>query len=253
MKGLLLGKLPKINMIFSDPTNRTGIIELLEDFTNTQSDSANSTSYSLARKTRDINNAYAHYVSLALKSCGIRQFQDTNQTNLPIDTLNLVSGQSLYDIKNDSLGNQILELHQLRIKDKNNQWKTLEQIDRNSFDINQYQNILGTPETYDLIENKVILYPTPDYNSTGGIEIFVSTTPTYFTTADTTKKPGIPEFHHEYLPIRASYFWYSLNMPNIALIYEKEMLRMEKDITNHFSRRNKNVNDRITTESVNSI
>lgn len=224
-------------MVFSDTTNRTGIIETLEDYTNTQS--STDSSYPLATKTRDVNNAYARFMSIAVMSSGRWQADDTNQTDYPILTFDIVSGQDNYAFTTDGStpSNQILDLHKFRIKDSSGTWIDLEPIDRVVDDINKYQNITGIPEAYDMTSNGIILFPTPSYNSDEGAEIYVSRTPSYFLSTDTTKKPGIPDMFHEYLAIRPAYFWHMVKNPEKAAAYERQMLALEKDIKAYYSRR----------------
>lgn len=240
-------------MQFSDTTNRTGIIELLEDLTTTQS--ATDSSYPLATKVRDVNNAFSYYMSLAIKACGRWQVDDTNQTDYPIVTFDLVSGQDNYAFDRDGSTptNQMIELHKLRIKDANGKWIDIEQIDRREFDINQFQDITGVPEYYDITSNGVIFYPTPNYNSDEGAELYVSRMPTRFTSSDTTKKAGIPEMFHEYLAIRPAYFYCLVNGLKQATGLGNEMLRIEANIKNYYAGRNRGERSVVTSEPIFSI
>lgn len=241
-------------MQFSDTTNLTGLVETLARYTGTQT--STTSSYTLAQKTLDINNAYVAFINIASKASGKQQVDDTNNSTLPLLLSNIVSGTASYPFKVDeeSPTNQILELQKLRIKDSAGQWTDfLTQIDKNETDISQFQNVTGTPEYYDLIGNNVVFYPTPNYNSTDGIEFTVTRTPVYFTTSDTTKKPGIPDMFHEYLVLRpAYYFCVSKGLPQ-AKAYGEAMIMMEREITNYYSRRNKTLQDVISSEPINSI
>ena len=53
----------------------------------------NTTSYPLATKVLDINVALDDAIDLAIRSCGIGQFDDTNHTDYPTITTDLTSGQ----------------------------------------------------------------------------------------------------------------------------------------------------------------
>lgn len=238
-------------MPFSDTTNRTGLIELLEDLTTTQS--ATTSSYPLATKTRDINNAYSQFMSLAIESCGKWQIDDTNQTDYPIIFFDIVSGQDNYAFNLDENSNQILQISKLRIKDTNGKWFETTQIDRTDFDISQYQDVTGTPEYHDITSNGIIFYPTPNYNSTDGGELFVSRTPSYFASSDTTKKAGIPYFFHEYLAFRSAYFYCLANGLKQATGLGNEMLRIEGSIKKYYANRNKDSRNIFTAEPINSI
>ena len=240
-------------MQYSDTSNRTGLVELLEDLTTTQS--ATDSSYPLATKTRDINNAFSYYMSLAIRACGRWQVDDTNQTDYPIVTFDLVSGQDNYAFDRDGStpSNQMIELHKLRIKDANGKFFEPTQIDRREFDISQFQDITGVPEYYDITSNGIIFYPTPNYNSDEGAEMYVSRMPTRFTTSDTTKKAGIPEMFHEYLAIRPAYFYCLTNGLKQAVSLGNEMLRMEENIKHYYAERNKGERNIMSPEPINAI
>jgi len=241
-------------MQFSDTSNLTGIVETLARYTGTQT--STTSSYTLAAKTVDINNAYVHFINLASLAAGKQQIDDTNNTTLPLLLSDLTSGTDNYPFKVDeeSPANQILQLQKLRIKDVNGKWTDyLTQIDKNEVDISQFQDVTGTPEYYDLIGNNVVFYPTPNYTSANGIEFTVTRTPIYFTTSDTTKKPGIPDMFHEYLVLRpAYYFCVAKGLPQ-AKAYGDAMLMMEREAKQYYANRNKTLSEVISSEPIFSI
>lgn len=238
-------------MQFSDTTNLTGLVETLARYTGTQT--STTSSYTLAQKTRDINNAYVHYINLASLAAGKQQIDDTNNTTLPLLLSDITSGNANYPFKVDeeSPANQILQLQKLRIKDANGKWTDyLTQIDKNETDISQFQDVTGTPEYYDLIGNNVVFYPTPNYTSANGIEFTVTRTPVYFTTSDSTKKPGIPDMFHEYLVLRPAYFFcVAKGLPQAKALGDA-MLMMEQEIKHYYSNRNKTNQNVITAEPI---
>lgn len=239
---------------FSDTSNLTGLVETLARYTGTQT--STTSSYTLAQKTLDINNAYVHFINLAARAAGKQQVDDTNNTTLPLLLSNMVSGTANYSFKVDEASptNQVLELQKLRIKDVNGKWTDyLTQIDKNEVDISQFQDITGTPEYYDLIGDNVVFYPTPNYNSTDGIEFTITRTPIYFLTTDTTKKPGIPDMFHEYLVLRpAYYFCVAKGLPQ-AKAYGEAMLMMEREAKQYYANRNKTLTEVISSEPIFSI
>ncbi len=239
---------------FSDTSNLIGLVETLARYTGTQT--STTSSYTLAQKTLDINNAYVHFLRIAMRASGKQQVDDTNNSTLPLLLSDLTSGTANYPFKVDEASptNQILELQKLRIKDSNGKWTDyLTQIDKNTHDVSQYQDITGTPECYDLIGNNVVFYPTPNYSTADAIEFTVTRTPIYFLTSDTTKKPGIPDMFHEYLVLRPAYFFCVSKGLAQAKAYGEAMMMMERDIKDYYSKRNITYTDVITTEEVNSI
>lgn len=225
--------------VFSDTTNRDGIIELIERDTNTQS--ATSSTYPLKVKTSDVNEALSNFFLLAIKAGGRFQVDDTNQTDQPTITTDLVSSQGDYTflVDGSTPSNQILDVRTVRIKDSSGTWKTLTQIDREVFDISQYEGETGVPTQYDLTGDSIILYPTPSYNSTNGLELNVSRTPSYFASTDTTKQAGIPKLFHAYLHLRPSYFFCLIKTLPQAKWLQVEVEKLEKAIKDYYSRRNR--------------
>lgn len=229
---------------FSDTTNRDGLIELIERDTNTQS--ATTSSYPLKVKTNDVNESLSHFFLLAIKAGGRFQVDDTNQTDLPVITTDLVSSQADYTFLVDSSTptNQILDIRKVRMKDSNGNWKTLTQVDRETFDINSY-TATATPEYFDLTGNSIILYPTPSYNSTTGLEFYISRTPSYFVSTDTTKEPGIPKLFHAYLHFRPSSIFAAIKGLANAKWLQDKVDEMEKAITEYYSDRNRTEKPRL--------
>lgn len=237
-------------MQYSDTTNRTGIIQMLEDYTNTQS--STSSSYPLATKTRDINNAFAYYMVIADKApVNWKPVDDTNQTDYPIIFGDVVSGQQDYSFNTDENGNQILDIYKVRIKDSNGTWRTLTQINRDDLD-DDYLNstITGIPSRYYLTTNGIFLVEIPNFTQEDSLEVFISRTPTYFLSTDTTKKPGIPDMFHEYLVVRPAYFFSLAKGLPRAKEYGQTMLDMEKNIKDYYSKRNRDFIPIITSEYV---
>lgn len=186
----------------------TEILDLIMRNTNTQN--TTTSSYPIAAKTVDVNNALNQYFILANSASGNwRPADDTNQTDYPIIYNNLVSGQQDYALTVDENGNQVLDIYKVRILlEDGTTWQTLKQINQDSITDNDLDSSLtGTPTEYYLTANGIFLVQKPNYSGTEYLEIWINRTPTYFTVDDTTKKAGLPWVHHEYLALRPSYFY----------------------------------------------
>jgi len=239
--------------------NFTEILGLIRRNTNTQN--TTTSSYPIADKTLDVNNALNQYFILANSAAGNwRPVDDTNQTDYPIVYGDVVSGQQDYSFTLDENGNQILDIYRVRMKDPNGVWFTLKQIDQSLITDSQLDiTLTGTPREYYLNSNGIFLVQKPNYASTDGLEISVNRTSTYFTTSDTTKKAGIPWVFHEYLALRPSYFYcVQKGLPQSVdfrkrLYGEDGRSGMEGDIKKYYRDRNKDRQDVITSETVCSI
>ena len=86
--------------------NATQIFTLIDTEAGT-----NTTSYPLADKVLDINVALDDAIDIAIRSCGIGQYDDTNNTDYPIITTDLNSGQRDYSYTADGSGNLILDIY----------------------------------------------------------------------------------------------------------------------------------------------
>lgn len=229
-----------MSLQFSDTTNKAGIVQLIDDLA--QSDT---NTYPLAEKTRDINLALDRVFALIFQSGGTWQFDDSNHTDYPIITTDLVSGQRDYSFTSDETGNLILDVQRVLIKDSNGIFAQIYPVDVSS---NQAPisfvdglNQVGTPSTYDKNANGIFLDPIPDYNSTNGLKIYISREGSYFATTDTTKKAGFAGLFHEYLALRPAYYYALRKGKNNADVLKRDMLEMENAIQQYYKVREKDV------------
>lgn len=225
-------------MQFSDTSTYQGIVQETDFLCGTDRNT-----YPLAQIVRNANRAMDKAVSLILKSDGRWQWDDDNQTDLPIATASLVSGQQDY-----SFAVSHLTIERVMIKDgASGGWITLNKLDINDPYIEPY--LLGTPANgkpiaYDLKANSIFLYPTPDYASTGGLKIWFQRPSTYFTAGDTTKAPGFASIFHRYIALQCAFDYHLAKGLDTTKI-RNEMTLMEQDIINFYA--NRNVADKQST------
>lgn len=232
-------------MIFSNTTTREGIVQLLEDYTSTQS--ASTSSYPLATKTRDINLAFADFNMIATAASGTWQADDSNHTKYPNMKFDLVSGQQDYSFTEDEQGNQVLDIYRVEIKDPAGNWVLLTAYDENQEKtaLGAQETVSGTPRRYYKTANGIFLDSTPNYNSTLGIRMWFGRTPDYFLSTDTTKEPGIPQMFHRYLAIKPAYWYWAPKDSQRATIYFNDMVKMEESITLYYNKRKKDEKTRL--------
>lgn len=227
-----------MSLKFSDSANKAGIIELIDANCNTDS-----TQYPTADKTRDINLALDRVLALIFEVGGTWQFDDSNHTDYPILTTNLVSGQRDYSFTADQNSNLILEIYKVMIADPNGVYQEVYPVDvessRAPTSFDDGLNIGGIPFTYDKMANGIFLDPIPNYNYTGGLKIYVSREGSYFAASDTTKKAGFAGLFHEYLALRPSYqYAFRKGLP-VAAAFKRDMLEMEEAIKEYYRSREK--------------
>lgn len=226
----------------------TEILGLIQRNTNTQN--TTTSSYPIADKTTDVNNALNKFMLLSIGASGKWQVDDSNQTDYPIVIGNLVSGQQDYTFDVDYAGNQIMDIYRIEILDNTGTARLLTPVDQSEIKntaLTEFMNGGGIPQYYDKTANGIFLYPAPNYNSTGGLKIYTSRTSTYFTVSDTTKKAGIPWAFHEYLAVRPSYYYcLQKGLPQTANLY-KEMIDFEDKIENFYSLRSRDEKQQVRT------
>jgi len=224
-------------MRFSDTTNRTGILQMLEDLTGTQDVS----SYTTAVKTKDLNLAFDDYQNLVKHVSGTWQADDSNHTKYPNMYFDLVADQQDYTFTEDEQGNQIQDIYRVECQQENGNWILLTPVDEMRFSeaISQIESQSGAPTEYWKTANGIFLKYKPNYSKSLGIRMFFTRSPDYFVPSDTVKEPGIPNGHHKYLPWKAA-FWYWLPIDTAkAAIFREEVAKIEAEVRAEISKRSK--------------
>lgn len=217
----------------------------------------NTTSYPLATKVLDINVALDDAIDIAIKSCGIGQYDDSNHTDYPIITTNLVSGQRDYSYTADGSGNLILDIYKVLVMDSSGVYQEIPQVDMQSYrDTESFtdgQNVTGQPTKYDRTGNGIFFDVIPNYSQTNGIKILINREGSYFTVADTTKKPGIDGRLHEYLVVSPACKYAQRNgLANKDELYNRKVL-LEKKISEVYSKKDRDVRKILSKKPFNFI
>jgi len=198
---------------------------------------ANSTSFPTAEITTSANKALDRAVALIRNAEGRWEFDDSNNTDLPIATTGLVASQQDYGL--DSTHYKILRIE---VKDENGDWSLLTPIDQaDVYDqsITDYLNTAGLPKYYDKIGNSVFLYPKPSYTQDASLKVFYERGASYFTTSDTTKAPGINPMFHNLIPMWCAYDYALINSLPLQKNLREEIAVMEQELKDYYSSRNK--------------
>lgn len=228
---------------FSNTTSKNGILQLIERNLGFADAGITGDSTMLAQFTGDVNLAVDKVFSLIFQDGGTWQFDDTNHTDYPIISTNLVASQRDYSFTSDANSNLVLEIYKVMVAQPNGIFQEIYPVDVSSGRANRNfdsgQNQTGTPNTYDKLGNGIFLDPPSSYSSTGGLKVYVSREGSYFTTSDTTKKAGFAGLYHEYLALRPSFqYAYRKSLP-VAVKLETEMLKMEGEIQDYYKSRTK--------------
>ena len=229
-----------MSLQFSNTTTKNGIIQLIERTLGFNDGDVSGDSTLLAQFTGDINLALDRAFSIIFESDGTWQFDDSNHTDYPIITTNLVSGQRDYSFTTDENGNQILEIFKVLVADPADTFHEILPVDVSSGGPASYTdglNVGGQPDTYDKLANGIFLDPIPNYSVTNGLKVYVNREASYFLTSDTTKKSGLAGPHQEYLAIRPAFqYAYRKGLANMRDL-EAQVIKMEGEIASYYSKR----------------
>lgn len=234
---------------FNDTTNLSGLVQNfeLEIGANVGDVSGNTTRLKLY--TVAANSALADYWRIALPASGTWQLDDSNHSDYPIITTNLVASQRDYAFTLDGSSNLVLDIYKVLVADSAGAFSEIRPVDAQGDDTSSFwngQNATGTPIRYDKTGNGIFLDPIPSYNRTAGLKVYINREASSFIYTDTTKKPGVPGLHHRYFYLRpAEEYARRNNLANYPLLRD-ERLRMEADIAEYFSFRSRDESKRLS-------
>ena len=213
-----------------------------------------STSYALADKVRRINIGLEELVAEIINADGIFEYDDTNQSDLPVGTGNLIASQSSY-----AFASEYLQIRQVKVKDANGNWLVLKQIDYRDFvDIAIEESFAdtGMPTHFDILGDNIKLYPAPvaaNVTLTAGLKVHFTRTASLFTTSDTTKEPGLPSPYHVLLAYMAAIPYCAVYKKDRVAWLEKKVVEGKASLIKFFSKRNKDERRVMTMKGFNFI
>jgi len=238
-------------MNFYEGTNNQGILQEIDRLCDTTD-----TSYTRVDKTSRVNIAMEELVSMIINSDGTWSFDDTNQTDLPVGTGNLVEGQETYSLPSFASGFLQIEMIEILALDGNH-YRRIKPIDIKElpakfgpdefFGTDSSGNPLkGIPRVYDLQGDTLYLYPSPEAASvtlTAGLKIWFKRTSKDFTvatgTGDDTTEPGLPSTHHILLAYMGAVPYCMAYKKDRVPWLERKVEDMKKTLIEHYSHREK--------------
>lgn len=251
---------------FSDTTSLTGLVQKYEEEIGAQSSFVSGNTERLKKFTSATRSAWDKYIYLAFKSSGTWQYDDTNHTDYPIIKTNLVSGQRDYTFTTDEGGNLILDVFKVAILPSATatlyqEISPMDELENVDNDIITDNTATGVPMRYGKLANGIFLETPTSYNATNGMKMFVNREPSYFTTSDTTKKPGCPGIHHDYFYLRPAMEYARIHglanyneLLRVVMEYEgDERQGITGSIERYFSRRTRDEKKQITFKKINYI
>lgn len=255
-------------MDFNNSTTNAGIVQDVDYL-------VNSTRATLPLTTiaSSANRAMDEVISIILGSDGRWQYDDTNYTDLPIGTTDLVINQQDY-----SFDPEQIDVTRVECKDPDGSWRYLMPMDQkdlnpttyaplptgpfggytpdgSNYSLTDFMSTPGTPVYYDKIANSIFLYPKPSYNSTGGLKVYFQRKPSYFVSTDTTKQPGFAKHLHRIISYKVAYDYAvaKLLAGNKLQSLMNEITKMEQKIKDFYSSRKKDEKVVMVAKTPNSL
>lgn len=178
--------------MFSDTTNKQGLYQHSQWLIG-----ADANNFPVADFTRLANIYYYRLVVEAWRADSKWKFDDSNQSNQPNATQNLVAGQAVYQIPTGAL-----KIRRVTVKDDDGTWHDLLPIREEDIHvpIDEFEDTDALPKYYRLIGNDIELFPAPaaaDVTTSNGLKVWFLREVDEFVAGDTTQTPGIATpFHH---------------------------------------------------------
>jgi hypothetical protein len=241
---------------FSSTTNKNGIIQQIERECGFDDGTITGNSTLMAQFTADVNMTLDEAWSIILPASGLWQLDDSNHTDYPIITTNLVSGQRDYSFTTDGSGNYILDIYKVMCRvSETGEFRELTPIDQQSVNNDSINNGLdqtGTPTKYDKTGNGIFLDYIPNYSSTGGLKIHINREASYFTVADTSKKAGFAGIFHQYLYLKPAYKYARAKGLQSVERLKRDIMEVENAMKSYYAQRERDVRKRMTANVENT-
>lgn len=205
----------------------------------------NATTYPLADKLRNVNAYNYEVVTEILKAQSNWEFDDTNATDFPIATRNLVASQKDY-----GLPGGFLKLIRVEVKDSAGNFQKLSQFDETQVAqaLSEFHANDGMPVGYREIGDSIELYPSPsasDTTLTAGLKCYYQRSLDEFTNADSSASPGFAAPFHRILSVGAAYEYAVVNQMAIARDLKLKLEELKANLRQFYSSRNREVRSKL--------
>lgn len=207
-------------------------------------------SFTAAQRLASINKYYHKTQTMILQSSDGWQYDDTNKTDYPILTANLVAGQQDY-----TLPTSTLKIKRLEVKLDGTNWKRARAFDISgiaggSDDTSVAASFSESDPHYDVNSGSLFLYPEPESNVEGGLKIWIARQVDTFTSGQYTTgtlEPGFDDQFHIMLALGAAYDYLSSKPGLNATPIWQELQDYELRLRQHYGKKNEDEQLSITS------
>lgn len=226
-------------MVYSDTTNKLGIVQTAETLCDVDFGDVSGNTNNLIRFTGFANQENREILTEIMKVYNGWQYDDGNNTDMPLAKADLVSGTKRYSLPSDALTVKKIDAYKSDGSSVELKQILLEDLD---VSLDEFETIDGVPKYYRLIGNVIELYPTPNYTTTSntGLALFFDREPVSFATSDTTKTPGFASIFHYLIPLGMAIKWLKIKQPaSLSLAnYKVEKEQLMEQLKDYYSSKN---------------
>ena len=247
-----------MSLQFNDTTNFKGLVQIYEKEIGAERGFVSGNTNRLKEFTADANLALDDFTALAIQASGTWQYDDSNHTKYPIIKTNLVSGQRDYTFTTDEQSNLILDIYKVAFLPSASAtlFQELDPFDelndRNNSIVSE-STTTGVPSRYGKLANGIFLDIPTNYNATNGLKVFINREASYFTSSDTTKKPGVPGIFHKYFALKPALDYARRKSLKTARNLAIEVAQMEEQAKRYYAKREKDIRHVMTPKRINFI
>jgi len=232
--------------VFSDTTNKNGLIQRFEFWTRHSDGDVSGTL--LKQVTDRLNVAFERIMPLLLMYSDNIRWDDPNHTDAPSGTFNIAANQNDYKFEEDDNSLDILNITHVGIKTEASDtvFRGLKRIKADDSRVptilNPDTSVTGIPSGFLELGSRIYFDVLPNYTLANGGEIIFGREQEYFSASgDDTKEAGIPKPFHELLVLYAALDWNLVNRTeDVALIIriEAQIKKIEANLKNFIASRN---------------
>lgn len=249
-----------MSLQFNDTTNKSGIIQRIEQELGFPDGYISGDTTRLKQWTASVNLSLDAALAIIYTADGRWNFDDGNHTTYPILTGNFMAGQRDYSYVADSDGNLTLDLERVFVrKSTTDPYVEIFPVDVQSDPagviggLADGMNVTGWPSRYDKTGTGIFFEKIPPEDVTGGFKLYVSREGSYFTTSDTTKKPGFDGLCHEFLVLDSVYRFSRGGTHAKTETFKRDLAEETAKLKKRYSRRAKDEENFVSGEQINSI
>jgi hypothetical protein len=236
-------------MQFSDTDTKQGILQDIEMTVFGNYGDITSNTSRLQQFTAYCNRACDQITSLIMSADSRWQWDDSNNTDLPIGTTALVADQQDYTFDTDHL-----KITRVELKNEDGDWQLLipiDQVDIFNTSLTDWLNTAGQPKYYDKIGTSIFLYPKPDYAQAASLKVYFQRAHGYFVTTDSTKTPGFTSIYHRLVAFMASYDYAKAKSLTVEKSIKADMDEMKQSLEDFFAMRSKDEKIQLSSKNRN--